>query len=340
MKPRRMAKKGCDQMTETMPTTPELLPPLGDASIQAVTVRESDGTIDFARLREDGFSAVYLRATAGDDYVDCRLNANVRAATEAGMQIGFLHYLTARTEDQARKQADLFLNATDGREYALRPALLFDRFRGLDIGAVNAIALAWLDAVKKKRGAAPLLQTDAESANLLWNKSVAAYPLWVIDPDEAAPRVNTGKWDGWTGWQYGELQGLNPLPLSLFTPNVRISAAVTPETKLICVTVAYGDTLTAIARLFDTTVADIVRLNAITNPNRIYPGQTLYVRAPVSTPVACCDSYTVRRGDTLSGIASRFGTTVARLVAINQIPDEDLIAVGQTLSLGLCENIE
>ena len=31
-----------------------------------------------------------------------------------------------------------------------------------------------------------------------------------------------------------------------------------------------------------------------------------------------------------------FGTTVDRLVAINQIPDEDLIVIGQVLTLGLC----
>lgn len=315
-----------------------LLQPLGDASIQAVTVRESDGTINFARLREDGFSAVYLRATAGDDYVDCRLNANARAAEEAGLKVGYLHYLTARTENQARQQANLFLTATDGRDYDLRPAVLFDRFRGLDIGAVNAIANAWLSFVEKDRGPAPMLQTDAESANLLWNKSIAErYPLWVIDPDVAAPRVKTGKWAGWTGWQYGEFQGVNPLPLSLFTSNVLISSAVKPGAKLICVTVAYGDTLTAIARMFDTTVADIVRLNAITNPDRIYPGQTLYIKAPFCAPVACCDTYTIRRGDTLSAIAERFGTTVARLAAINQIPDEDLILAGQVITLGLCE---
>jgi len=334
-----MAEKGCDGMTQANPA--QLLPPLGDATIQGVTVRESDGTIDFARLREDGFSAVYLRATAGDDYVDCRLNANARAAAEAGMQIGYLHYLTARTENQARQQANLFLTATDGRNYDLRPAVIFDRFRGLTSEQINAIASAYLSFVDKDRGVAPMLQTDTASANKLWNRSIAReYPLWIVDQDAAAPRVNTGKWDGWTGWEYGEFQGVNPLPLSLFTRNASISSAVSPGTKLICVTVAYGDTLTAIARLFDTTVADIVRLNGITNPDRIYPGQVLYINAPLSAPVTCCDSYTVRRGDTLSGIAARFGTTVARLVAINQIADEDLITIGQVITLGLCEGID
>ena len=327
-------------LTENMPNLTQLLPPLGEASIQGVIVRESDGTVDFRQLRDDGFTAVYFRATAGDDYVDCRLNTNVRAATAAGFQIGYMHYLTARNAEDARRQAAFFLVSTRDRAAALRPAVQFDRFRGLDIRAVNAIAEAFLSAVQKETGVAPMLRSDPENANAIWSQAIAdQYPLWVIDPDAAAPRVNTGKWEGWTGWEYGVSTGTDPLPLNLFTPNVRISASA-GGTKLICVTVAYGDTLSGIAKLFNTTVADIVRLNAIANPDRIYPGQRLYLRVAASTPVACCDTYVVRRGDTLSGIAARFGTTVARLVAINQIADEDLIVIGQALTLGLCEGDE
>lgn len=325
-------------LTENMPTTTaELLPPLGDASLQGIIVREADGTIDFRSLRESGFSIVYLRATAGNDYVDCRLDTNIRAATQAGLEVGFAHYLTARTVAEARQQAEFFLRTIRNRSTKLRTAMFFDRFRGLDIRTVNAVGTAFLAAVQSGTGVAPLLRTDAESANLIWTAAVAnAYPLWVVDPDAAAPDVSTGKWRGWTGWEYGELVGTPGLPLSLFTSNVRASQAGS-ATKLICVTVAYGDTLSAIARLFGTTVNDIVELNAIANPNRIYPGQRLFLRVPASTPVACCDTYIVRRGDTLGEIAERFGTTVARLVAINQIPDEDLIVVGQAIRLGLCE---
>ncbi len=44
-------------------------------------------------------------------------------------------------------------------------------------------------------------------------------------------------------------------------------------------------------------------------------------------------TYTVRAGDTLSGIASRYGTTYQHLAEINGISDPNLIRVGQVLKI-------
>lgn len=43
--------------------------------------------------------------------------------------------------------------------------------------------------------------------------------------------------------------------------------------------------------------------------------------------------YTVQRGDTLSTIAEEYGTTVASLIALNDIEDSDLIQIGQRLRI-------
>lgn len=325
-------------MTETMPA---YLAPLGTADIQGVVVQESDGSIDFAALRDSDTAAVYFRSSAGSDYADCRLDSNLAAARDADLDIGFLHYLTARTVAEARAQADFFLDTIAGRPAELRPAVTFDRLRGLDIQTANAILREFLEIVETKTGVAPLIRTDTESANLLWDTSLARrYPLWVIEPDVSTPEVDPGKWAGWTGWQYADyadVLGSAELPLSVFTDNVFAPPATQQGTKLICVNVAYGDTLSGFARLFGVTVADIARLNALSNPNLIFPGQRLYIRVPASIPYACCDDYIVKRGDTLSAIAARFGTTVDRLAAINQIENRNLITVGQRLTLGLCE---
>lgn len=52
-----------------------------------------------------------------------------------------------------------------------------------------------------------------------------------------------------------------------------------------------------------------------------------------SNPAPAQGTYTVRSGDTLSGIAARYGTTVAALVAANGIANPNLINVGQVLQL-------
>jgi LysM repeat protein len=48
---------------------------------------------------------------------------------------------------------------------------------------------------------------------------------------------------------------------------------------------------------------------------------------------ATIESYTIVSGDTLSGIASRFGVSVSDLEAANSIADPDLIYAGQTIQI-------
>lgn len=67
------------------------------------------------------------------------------------------------------------------------------------------------------------------------------------------------------------------------------SHAVSAQGETETYIVQRGDTLYSIARRFNTSVADLVRLNDITNPNFIYVGQRLLVPASVSptpTPTA------------------------------------------------------
>ncbi|KAA8327856.1 LysM peptidoglycan-binding domain-containing protein [Leuconostoc carnosum] len=106
-------------------------------------------------------------------------------------------------------------------------------------------------------------------------------------------------------------------------------------------TIKSGDTLSKIAAAKGTTVADLVKANAIKNPNLIFVGQQLQVQPTTkSNKVAVTQkstvnsgSYKVKSGDTLYHIAATNGTTVAALVAANSISNVNYIAVGQTLNL-------
>ncbi len=91
-------------------------------------------------------------------------------------------------------------------------------------------------------------------------------------------------------------------------------------------TVKSGDTLSRIAAAHGTTVAKLVEINGIKNPNLIRVGQVL--RLPGGAV-----KYTVVAGDTLSRIAAKYGTTVAKLAADNGIKNPNLIHVGQVITI-------
>lgn len=55
--------------------------------------------------------------------------------------------------------------------------------------------------------------------------------------------------------------------------------------------------------------------------------------AETTTTTAASAQYTVESGDTLSGIAQHFGTTVEALVAANEMADPDTLEIGQVLEV-------
>ena len=108
----------------------------------------------------------------------------------------------------------------------------------------------------------------------------------------------------------------------------------TPPEEPVYYTVIRGDALYKIAAKFNVTIADLVKWNKIANPNLIYVGQKLivgYKNPDPKPPQPDKEYYTVSRGDTLSKIAYRYGTTVKQLVEWNNIKNPDLIIVGQVL---------
>ena len=91
-----------------------------------------------------------------------------------------------------------------------------------------------------------------------------------------------------------------------------------------------GDTLSAIATKFGTTVSNLVSINHISNPNVIYVGQKIYVGEAAQGQ---SNAYTVQSGDTLSGIAAKFGTTWQALAQKNGLANPNVIYVGQMLTI-------
>lgn len=108
------------------------------------------------------------------------------------------------------------------------------------------------------------------------------------------------------------------------------TTAPTPVQTTSTYTVQAGDSLSLIAKKYNTTVTQIKQLNGLTS-DTIYVGQTLKVSGTVTAPQST-GSYTVQSGDTLSAIAKKYGITTTQLKAANNLTS-DLIRVGQVLTI-------
>ncbi len=165
---------------------------------------------------------------------------------------------------------------------------------------------------------------------------------------------------------------LEPPPAPLTPPDAETPGEPTPvptpampDLDARSYIVQWDDTLRAIAARFGISTWALMRENGLSSWSAIYAGHELAipggeasesVSAPAPTPppeetptsevpvatvaptpapetVTPPETYTVRRGDTLTQIAARFGSTVAAISRLNGITNPSQIYVGQVLRL-------
>ncbi|HJF14863.1 MAG TPA: LysM peptidoglycan-binding domain-containing protein [Enteractinococcus helveticum] len=111
-------------------------------------------------------------------------------------------------------------------------------------------------------------------------------------------------------------------------------------------TVKAGDTLSGIAAGNGVSLSTILKANGLSSSSIIYPGQKLKLSGSTASSNSSgsssssssgssktSGSYTVKSGDTLSGIASRNGVSLSTLLQANGLSASSIIYAGQTLKL-------
>ena len=103
-------------------------------------------------------------------------------------------------------------------------------------------------------------------------------------------------------------------------PSLKNSTPIvdTGSKDIISYKVQKGDTLTKIAKMYKTTISELVNLNNIQNPNLIITGTILKV--PNNNVENISNNYyIVKKGDTLSGIAKKYNTTWKKILSCSNI---------------------
>ncbi|MCI5796551.1 MAG: LysM peptidoglycan-binding domain-containing protein [Ruminococcus sp.] len=312
-----------------------------DEVFSGIDVSVYQGDIDFDRVKNSGIEVVYIRAGYGFSVTDPKFEENYTNATKAGLKCGAYYFVTARNTEQAYLQATRFAELISGKSFAARPAMDFEEFGSLGKNGINLVGLAFMQKLKELTGIVPLLYTDAYNASETWDWNFAQFPLWVADYDAEEPYVTSNIWQSYAGFQYsdrGEIPGIyGNVDLDRFTSSVFLNGAneVTPTKapEPVRYTVKRGDTLWGIAKKFGVTVSAVVNANNIRNPNLIYVGEVFIIPHMTSAESYGYTLYTVRRGDTLWGIAKKFGTSINRIAALNGIENPDLIYAGEVFKI-------
>ena len=264
--------------------------PGSDVIYQGIDVSGWQGNISYAEVKNSGIEIVYMKSSEGTSFVDPYFNQNYTNAKANGLKVGFYHYLIARSNEEAIEEARFFVSVISGKEPDCRLAMDFESFGSLSVEEINQIGITFVRTVENLSGKEVIIYSNTNDARNIFSGELTNYPLWVAQYEVEQPTPN-GKWSTWAGWQYtstGEVAGINGyVDRDKFTKQVLLNT--TGEIPLpdntnkpiaggtTTITVQRGDTLSRIALEYNTTVARLVELNNIANPNLIYTGQTLIV---------------------------------------------------------------
>lgn len=324
-------------------------------SIHGLDVSEFQGNIDWNSVKNAGIQFAIIRAGYGAGNIDPQFRRNAEGCMDAGIPFGVYWFSYAYTEEMARQEADYCIEAIE--EYDVAYPVCFDfeydsvRYaQSVGVTVDSALATALVTAFcsrVEELGYFAMYYSNLDYINRMFAPGLRAkYALWYAQY-ASSPSIS-----GMAIWQYtstgrvagiaGDVDldiayydlaeviskaGLNKLRKPAVTP-----PSSTPEPNdVITYTVRPGDTLSGIAARYGTSYQSIASYNGIRNPNLIYPGEQ--IRIPLGMNESSAEYYTIRPGDTLSGIAERFGTTVERLVQLNGISNPNVIYAGTTIRI-------
>ena len=291
---------------------------------------------------------VIVKATEGIGYVDKTCDKFFQKALSLGKKIGFYHFARPTKNNDPVREADFFYENCKGYFGKAIPILDWEAENKQNV----AYAKAWLDRVYQRSGVKPVIYMSESVVNSYDWSSVANadYGLWVAkyrdnNPDYNYNMANAGSrprvkwWKFYCMWQWtstGRLNGYSGnLDCNVFygdgttwdkyagksgtTQPVKPTQPVKKSNEEIANEVingAWGNGEDRKKRLTDAGYNYTV-VQAIVNKKMAARNQSVY--------------YVVKSGDTLSAIASKYGTTYQQLAKINGIANPNKIYPGQKI---------
>ena len=324
-------------------------------SIHGIDVSGHQGNIDWRKVKASGIQFAMLRAGYGANTVDSEFERNAHGCMEEGIPFGVYWFSYAYTPEMARREAEKCISVI--REYKVQYPVCYDfEYDSVRYAQQNGVRVTRTLATRlveafcgrvEELGYFAMYYSNLDYLERMFAPELRRkYALWYARYASAPGETGIGMWqyrdDGRVDGIRGNVdmdiaykdfarmiskEGLNHLKRPESTPD-----SATPEPNdVIRYVVKKGDTLSAIAKQHGITLQRLISYNHITDPDRIYPGDVIDI--PHGENVSAMRFYTVKPGDTLSGIAKKHQTTVKKLQQLNKIKDPDRIYPGQIIQI-------
>lgn len=274
-----------------------------------IDVSIHNGAIDWKKVKESGVEGAIIRCGYGRDMTkqdDANFKRNIEGAIAQGLRVGVYMYSYAQSEDSARSEALHTLRLVDPYKEHITLPIYYDLEENNCAQYAKKHAEIFGDIIEKAG-----YWCGVYSSSYWWKthlKGLDRFTKWVADWG-----VNDGKphrkptFSNTDLWQYTSMGKVNGI-----SGRVDCNELLNPNIK------------------------GYIGANAAT------PAPSKPETKPATTPAAPSKpsepsyiSYKIKKGDTLSKIAKKYGTTVKAIQAANpdKIKNVNLIIAGDTIKI-------
>lgn len=161
------------------------------------------GTVAWSRVKADGVTFAFMKATEGSYYTDPTLKTNWAGAQKQGIYRGAYHFARPSV-GSAATQARYFVSKVGSFKGAgvLPPVLDLEATGGLNGSQLKTWVATWLQTTEQLTGRTPMVYVSPYFwiDNVQNSTAFTHYPLWIAHYTTGSPKV-PGGWPTWTFWQ-------------------------------------------------------------------------------------------------------------------------------------------
>lgn len=301
---------------------------------KGIDISHHQGDINFDKLRGN-IDFAMVRTSYGSFYEDRKYKENIKELQRVGIPYGLYHFSYATSVNDAKKEANGFINLiknynptypvvidieSSDRTSGVSKDTLVDITRTIcsmiEDAGYYVMIYANLDYLNNKLNASSLDKYDKWLAQ--WSSKPTyskSFGMWQYSSKGSVPGIS-GNVD--LNIAYKDYPSLiKEKKLNGYKENITKDDANNNANGFINYVVKKGDTLSGIASKYKTTYQNLANYNNISNPNKIYTGQIIKIPSGDSLNISP-STYVVKKGDTLSGIAEKYGVSWKTLYEKNK----------------------